>query len=365
VLRRVPVVIVAVWLLPIESLARQGSGYQVTGRVVMADGSPLPSAAAVELLCNGRIRKRVTPYTSGDYTMILDEDNAQAQDIATPRDMAGGGTVPFTGLAQQPGGGEDVGRFDLGSCELRAAFPGHHSNQVALGPRRRLDKPVVATLVLRRTTDDGPVFTANTMAAPAQARSALDEAWKQLQKPKPDYRRAVRELQGAIKVYPTFAAAWHLLGVARVALKDDAGARQAFNESIAADPAYVEPYLDLATMEARLERWQECATLVSRVQQLNPYIPYANYLSASAHFQIGGLEVAEKSALAVLDTPELEHFPFTYYILGAIQARRGDFATASSRLRQYLLTKPDAATAASVEAILADWEREGRVKRPQ
>jgi tetratricopeptide (TPR) repeat protein len=166
-------------------------------------------------------------------------------------------------------------------------------------------------------------------------------------------------------VYPTFAAAWHLLGVARVALKDEAGARQAFNESMAADPAYVEPYLELATMEARHERWRECATLVSRVQQLNPYIPYANYLSASAHFQIGELEVAESSAVAVLDTPDLERFPFTYYILGAVRARRGDFATASARFRQFLFTKPDPATAASVEALLADWEREGRLKRSQ
>jgi tetratricopeptide (TPR) repeat protein len=331
----------------------------------MADGSTIPDAVSVELLCSGRIRKRVTPYASGDFSLVLDEDNAQADDITTPRDLSGGRTVPFTGLAKQSVGGEDIGRFDLSGCELRATLPGYQSNLVALGPRRRLDKPVVGPLVLRKTSDDGPVFTANTLAAPSQARNALDEAWQQLQKPKPDYRRAVRELERAIKIYPTFAAAWHLLGVTRVALKNEAGARQAFNESITADPAYVEPYLELATLEARQERWQECATLVARVQQLNPYISYANYLGASAHFQVGNIDIAEKSAMSVFDTPDLERYPFIYYILGAIQARRGDFATASVRFRQYLLTKPDAATAASVEELLADWEREGRLKRSQ
>ena len=256
----------------------------------------------------------MTPYASGDYNLVLDDDSAQARDIATPRDRSGGRSVPFSGMAAQPPGGEDMGRFDLSGCELRAALPGHRSNLIALGPRRRLDKPVVAQLVLQRLADGvGPVFTPNTLAAPRQARDALVEAWTQLQKAKPDHRRAVGEIE-------------------------------------------------LATMEAQQERWRESATLIARVQQLNPDIPYANYLSASAHFHLGQMDVAEESALAVYDTPDLERYPLIYYILGAIQAQRGDSATAVARFRQFPCLKPDPATAAAVRDVLADWEREGRLK---
>jgi tetratricopeptide (TPR) repeat protein len=344
--------------------AQQAGGtYQVTGRVVMENGSPVPDAVSVELICNGRMRTRVRPYTNGDFTLALEDDGQPAADITTPRDLSGGRSVPFSGMAAQATAGEDMGRFDLSGCELRASLPGYQSNQIALGPRRRLDKSVVGQLVLRPAfSPDGPVFTANTLAAPPQARMALMEAWKLLQNEKPDHRRAVRELERAIKAYQQFSAAWHLLGVTRLAMKDEVGARAAFNESIEADPTYVEPYIELATMAARQDQWLESATLIARAQQINPDIPYANYLSASAHFHLGQIDIAEKSALAVFNTSDLERYPLIHYLLGAIAAQRGDFEKAAFRFHQFLQTRPDPAVAASVQEVLADWEREGRLK---
>jgi tetratricopeptide (TPR) repeat protein len=206
------------------------------------------------------------------------------------------------------------------------------------------------------------VFTANTLAAPPQARAALNEAWRYLESDKPEPRRAIQALERALKMYRQFAAAWHLLGVARLGLKDEAGARAAFNESIAADADYVEPYIELATMAARQELWSDVATLIARVQQINPDIAYANYLSASANFHIGRVDIAEKSALAVFNTSALDQYPLIHYFLGAIEAQRGDFEKAAFRFEQYLLTNPDPGIAASVREVIADWKREGRLK---
>ena len=356
--------VIVIVLLASSAPAGQGSGtYQVNGRVVMENGSSVPDAVAVELICNGRIRSRVRPFTNGDFSLALDDDSQPTGDVTAPRDLSGGRDVPFTGMARQSVAGEDIGRFDLSGCELRASLVGYRSNVIALGPRRRLDKSVVGELVLRSAVaPDGPVFTANTLAAPREARVALMEAWKLLQKEKPDHRRAVRELERAIEAYREFAAAWHLLGVVRLAIKDEAGARTAFNESIAADATYVEPYIELATMAARRELWSDTAALISRVQEINPDIPYANYLSASAYFHLGELDVAEKSALAVFNTSDVERFPLIHYYLGAIAAQRGDFQKAAFRFEQFLQTRPDAATAASVQEVLSDWRREGRLK---
>jgi hypothetical protein len=115
-------------------LARQAGGtYQVNGRVMMENGSPVPDAAAVELICNGRMRTRVRPYTNGDFTLSLDGDTQPIGDITAPRDLSGGRDAPFSGAAKQSVAGEDMGRFDLSGCEVRASLPGHQSNVIALG----------------------------------------------------------------------------------------------------------------------------------------------------------------------------------------------------------------------------------------
>ena len=53
----------------------------------------------------------------------------------------------------------------------------------------------------------------------------------------------------------------------------------------------------------------------------------------------------------------------THYILGAIKAQRGDFESAAARFRDFLATKPDAATAQAVGELLTDWEREGKITK--
>src|SRR5436190_24218637 len=90
-------------------------GNQVTGRVVMEDGSPVPASVSVELKCHGQIRRRVRPYTNGDFTLVLGSDSSETPDIAVPGDLFGS-KVPFdprsgTGSVAAGGGG-DVGKFD-------------------------------------------------------------------------------------------------------------------------------------------------------------------------------------------------------------------------------------------------------------
>src|SRR6185436_6936524 len=116
--------------------AQQGDlgAYRVTGRVLMEDGSPVPDAAGVELLCNAQIRKRVKPYANGDFMLVLGDDSSDTLDIATPRNPATSSTAAFNAPSNTAGnnarigaatpGSDDAGRFDLSGCELRAAMPG-------------------------------------------------------------------------------------------------------------------------------------------------------------------------------------------------------------------------------------------------
>jgi len=329
----------------------------------MEDGSPIPDPAMVELVCNAQVRKRVKPYANGDFIVVLGTDSSDPGDLTVPRSAAAAGAVPFS-TKEQNLGGEDVGRFDFSGCELGAALAGFHSNRIALGPRRRLDNSEVGQLVLRNLAGvDAIMISANTLAAPSQARLAFDNARREVQKETPDYAIALGELKKALDGYPTFAAAWHLLGITRLAQKDATGAHEAFRKAIDADVTYVEPYVELASMELVQQRWAEAVKWIDPALKLNPNIPYAHYLAASVHFQLGNVDAAERSALLLWKSREVERYPLTHYILGGIKAQRGDFESAAARFRDYLATKPDAATTQSVNDLLADWEREGRITK--
>ena len=331
-------------------------GNQVTGTVIMEDGSGVPSSATVELRCNGQIRRRVRPYTNGDFSLVLGVDSAETPDISVPADLVGT-KVPFDSRPTgRTSGGGDIGRFDSSGCELRAVLPGFQSNVIAIGPRRAMDNSGVGRLLLRRlVAPDGAVIIASTLSAPEKSRKAYESAWLYLQQDKPDYVKAAQELAKAVDGYAGFAQAWNLMGRTRFALNDTTGARDAFRRSILADPKYAEPYVQLARIEMQSGDWAETIRWASQAQQLTPYDPDANYLSAFASFQIGDFDGAEQAALEVQRSSALGRFPVLYYILASVEARHGEFELAAAKLRLFLQSNPDAETAATVKAILAEW----------
>jgi Flp pilus assembly protein TadD len=339
-------------------------GNQVTGRIVMGDGSPVPASAQVELTCNGQIRRRVRSYTNGDFRVLLGTDASETPDIAVAADLFGS-TIPFDPRSPaKASGGGDVGRFDASGCELRAVLPGYQSNVIAVGPRRAMENSEVGRLVLRRmVAPDGGADIPSTLAAPEKSRKAYQSAWMYLLKEKPEYVSAIKQLEKAVAEFPGFAAAWNLMGRTRFALEDGSGARDAFRRSILADPKYADPYIQLARIEMLSGDWAETVTWASQAQQLTPHDPDANYLSAFANFQLGQFDNAEAAALEVQRSSALDRFPVTYYILASIDARHGDFESAAAKLRQYLLTKPDVQTADSVNAILAEWALDEGTKK--
>jgi predicted Zn-dependent protease len=330
----------------------------------MEDGSVVPSSATVELRCNGQVRRRVRSYTNGDFSLLLTVDSTDIPDLAVPADLVGT-KVPFdprpTGRAS---GGGDIGRFESSGCELRAVLPGFQSNVIAIGPRRAMDNSEVGRLLLRRlVAPDGAATLASTLAAPEKSRKAFENAWMYLQMDKPEFANAARELAKAVEGYAGFAQAWNLMGRTRFAMNDAGGARDAFRRAILADPKYAEPFVQLARIEMQSGDWAETIRWASQAQQLTPYDPDANYLSAFANFQMGDFDAAEEAALEVQRSSALDRFPVLYYILASVEARRGAFEPAGAKLRLFLQSNPDTETAAAVKAILAEWALDDQTKK--
>ncbi len=331
--------------------------YELTGKVVMRDGARVPLSTSIELVCNGQARKRIRPYTNGDFRLVLAANDSETPDITTPGDPFANTKIPFDTRAKTMGA-SDAGRFDLTGCEVRAVLPGYESTVVGLGPRRLVDNPNIGQLVLRTA---GSASEADA-AAPEKAMTAFNSARRYLERQNPDYPRAAQELEEAVKQYPRFAAAWNLMGRTRLALGDASAAREAFARSISADPKYIEPYIHLARYEAQQGRWADANKWIAGGQRLDPSVPDLNYLGALVNFQLGQFEAAERSALEVRKSADVERFPMTYFILGTIQAQRGDLQSAAANLRRYLQSGPDPGTAESVGKLLGEWERDGKIK---
>ena len=254
-------------------------------------------------------------------------------------------------------------QVDLSNCELRARLPGYQSDVISLGRRRALDNPDVGLIILHSIKPpEGGTVSLKTLAAPKDARKAWEKAGKELQKENPNFSKASKELTKAVELYPEFASAWYMLGEVRLAQTARPGASEAFEQASAADPEYANPYLSLALMQMEEGRWQEAADLCSQALELNPQLIKAHYLNSLAHGSLGSLDVAEESALLVLNNNQAKTYPLIYYVLGFVEAQRENFTSAAARYRTFLEVRPNLSLAKKARGQLDQWRKQGLIQ---
>ncbi len=103
----------------------------------------------------------------------------------------------------------------------------------------------------------------------------------------------------AVEEYPEYAAAWNLLGQARLSIGDRVGARDAFHKAMGADDKYLGPYLPLLRMELQGKRWNEVDEVGTRLLRLDRRASEARFYRAVANFNLGNLQMAEQLAVEV------------------------------------------------------------------
>jgi tetratricopeptide (TPR) repeat protein len=230
---------------------------------------------------------------------------------------------------------------------------------------------------------EGGTVSLKTLAAPKDARKAWEKAGKELQKKSPDFSKVTKELEKAVDIYPEFASAWQMLGDVRLAQNDRPAASEAFEQAKAADSEYANPYMSLALMEleegaadseyanpymslALMEleegRWQEAADLCSQALELNPQLTKAHYLNSLAHSSLGSFDVAEESAMLVLNNNQAQAYPLTYYVLGFAESQKGNFPSAAARYQTFLEMQPNASLSAKLRAQLDQWQKQGLIQ---
>ncbi|MFB3906686.1 MAG: tetratricopeptide repeat protein [Acidobacteriota bacterium] len=335
----------------------------ITGKVILEDGTPVPNGVRVELMFNGQVRRQEYTRSDGSFTFDLSTPNRAALADAS---MSGGDEDVFgrSSLGGGMGGGMSMsrsfGRLDLSGFEVRASLAGYSSETVILQNRSSLDNPDIGTLVLRPLSQTkATTISLNSLKAPKDAQKSFESAQKSLKKKKPDYQKALKELDKAVKAYPSYAAAWHLIGECRQANKDLPGAREAFQKALAADDRFISPYLSLAALEIESGRWPEAEQITKQMLDLNPYIVRGHFLHAIASFNTGHMDAAAESARTIQKSEEAKNYPLSHYILGFALGNMGDFGSAASEFQIFLKEQPDSRYAMRVKTVLGEWQQKG------
>ncbi|MCS6951666.1 MAG: tetratricopeptide repeat protein [Bryobacteraceae bacterium] len=335
----------------------------LSGKVLLEDGTPPPEPVVIERVCNGVVRPEGYTDSKGRFSIELGRNALMMADasVGSAADPGFGGTGGFgtqrgsmTNLGGPMGG---LSERDLIGCELRASLPGYQSQVVMLSGRRLFDNPDVGTIVLRRLGNvEGTTISMTSLSAPKEARKAYEKGREAAGKKK--WADAQKQLEKAVQLHPEYAAAWFELGRTLESQNHVAQAREAYSKALAADPKFINPYLQLAGIAARERNWEEVAAVTDRILQLNPFdFPGAYFYNAVANFNLRKLDAAEKSAKEALKLDTQNRFPKVNHLLGLILAQKHQFASAVTHLRNYLALAPNAPDAETVKQQLAEVER--------
>lgn len=324
----------------------------ISGRVALEGGQSLAEPVAIERVCNGSTRREGYTDFKGHFQLQIGSQNFGFQDasendsrsnvITTDRRTIQSGTCQT--LARQ-------------GCELRAVLPGFQSSSVQLRPSDCDSFQMeVGTIMLKRIGDvKGSAISATSLAAPKDARHAFEKGTKAFAADK--LPEAEKELEKAVRVYPTYAVAWSKLGDVRQREKNVEGARTAYNQALQADPQYVNPVFGLALIALAEKNWDQAAQLTAKLGTLNAYaFPAALFYNAAANYNLGKFETAEESAKKYKSIDGEHRHPEVSLLLSNILARKHDFAGAAQQIRDYLALMPNATNAAELQARAKSYE---------
>ena len=329
---------------------------------MLEDGTAPTESVVIERVCSGSPHSEGYTDSRGYFSIQLGGRNNGVLHDAS-EDMggfgaSGSGSDSFGSIGQSNsrtsmGGSEN--RFI--DCELRARLVGFRSQSVSLANRRAMDSPDIGTILLHRLTPtEGTTISATSLAAPKDAKKAFEKGLDGLKKKKFD--DAVKQFEKAVEVYPKYATAWYELGRLRGAQGDATLARGYFQEAVKADPKFVSPYMELAILDWKVEKWEGVAEMTDKVVKLDSFdYPQAYFLNALSNYQLKNFEVAEKSAREAVRLDTRKQYLTTLRLLGVILAQKEDYTGAAEQFKSYLQLAPQASDAATVRNQLMQLEK--------
>jgi tetratricopeptide (TPR) repeat protein len=317
------------------------SGVFVSGKVVLDDGTELTEPAMIQTICRGQRHSETYSDARGSFSFQFGDPNPVA--AAAISDASSSSVSDRSGM-QSP--------RDLRDCQLQAELAGFSSQAVELSSRANLMNSVdVGRVPLHRLAHvDGTSISVTSALAPAAARKAFEKGLEQEKKGK--WEDAQKSLEKAVQIYPRYATAWYQLGRLQLRnqlpnqLQSDGAqsAKHSFEQSVAADPKYVNPYDGLAQLAMLAHDWPNVIDITGKLVSLNPVnFPDAYYDNAVANCNLKNFAEAEKSALQGVRVDEAHQIPKLQYLLAMILLQKQNYQAASEHMQLFrsLAKQPD------------------------
>jgi tetratricopeptide (TPR) repeat protein len=319
----------------------------VSGKVVLDDGTQLTEPVAIETLCRGQRHTVAFTDAHGNFNFQFGDPT-----------MADSGD--FTNAANEmmtPGQNQREAVY-WKECQLDAVLPGYTSEVVELAERvdSAGDNDIGRVTMHRMAQVEGSSISVTSALAPGGAKKALEKAREQEKKAQWD--KAELSLQKAVKLYPKYASAWFELGRVQLEKKALVSARQSFQQSIAADSKFVDPYDALAQLAFQSKQWPDVVDSTNKLLALNPVnFPDAYFFNGVANYYLHNFDAAEKTVRQGVKVDEAHRLPKLQYLLGMILLQKHDYPGAESYLKQYLQLTKQPAEIAEAQKELGEIEK--------
>lgn len=319
----------------------------LSGRVLMDTGQPVPEPVAVALNCGMRTVQAIRTDSKGYFQFTLGAGPQSNMDMDASEDTTFGGSLPS--LSSSFGG-------TLIGCEVRVEISGYEPLAKPITTPADIEGINVGTLLLRRRAGvTGSSISVTSLQVPGKARKEFEQGQKDERSN--HLASAEQHMEKAVGLYDKYAAAWTELGKIQATNRDLDKARASLVKATTADPQYIPPYMDLATLDLQTQQFDAAAETTAKVLAMDPTIGFASFIQAAADLKLDKLDEAEKSAKEAESEPH-QGYPQVHVLLAQLFLQKQDYSNAATQLRAYLKESPKGPFAADAKKNLDEIEKE-------
>lgn len=232
-------------------------------------------------------------------------------------------------------------------------------------PRRRGDRgitvPVYITLQPRTSSGSGGPGTVDAKAPGFP--EAAGELYKQAiaSAKAGDTKKAIDELEKALRLYPNFMAALNQLGVQFMELKEWQKAAGALRKAIAIAPEAFHPRLNYGIVLVQMKNYKDAAAELNIAVQKDSSSGPAQFYLGRAMVSLGKYDTAEtvlRQTIVIGGEEAVE----AHRYLGAVYIEKHHSARAADELDTYLKLAPKAKDAERIRGIIKDLRSQASAK---
>jgi Flp pilus assembly protein TadD len=192
------------------------------------------------------------------------------------------------------------------------------------------------------------VIDGRVAAIPPEARMEFDAGQKAVNGN--DFAGAIPHLQKAISLYPKYAEAYQLLGVAQIQTNQGPQAESSLRKAIEIEDRMPQAQYLLGVVLAMTNRADLAEKPLTRFAELDPKNPEAQFELAKVSFALNKFAEAEMHALKSIKLKETK--PGIYIVLGYALLRQKKGEDAKHAFQQFLKLDPNSPMAADMKNVV-------------